>query len=78
MGKINIARNNPKFSASSFQVALIWAVASFILLFKVWDNIGPAVLSMSGGSHAVQLLAMAIVFLAIWGIPGWIYMKIFG
>ena len=33
---------------------------------------------MSGGSHAVQLLAMAIVFLAIWGIPGWIYMKIFG
>jgi len=44
----------------------------------VGDNTGPAVLSMSGGSHAVQLLAMAIVFLAIWGIPGWIYMKIFG
>ena len=66
------------FTFITIVLALIWAVASFILLFKVWDNIGPAVLSMSGGSHAVQLLAMAIVFLAIWGIPGWIYMMIFG
>ena len=66
------------FTFITIVLALSWAVASFILLFKVWDNIGPAVLSMSGGSHAVQLLAMAIVFLAIWGIPGWIYMKIFG
>ena len=63
------------FTFITIVLALIWAVASFILLFKVWDNIGPAVLSMSGGSHAVQLLAMAIVFLAIWGIPGWIYMR---
>ena len=63
------------FTFITIVLALIWAIASFI---KVWDNIGPAVLSMSGGSHAVQLLAMAIVFLAIWGIPGWIYMKIFG
>ena len=66
------------FTFITIVLALTWAIASFILLFKVWDNIGPAVLSMSGGSHAVQLLAMAIVFLAIWGIPGWIYMKIFG
>lgn len=66
------------FTFITIVLALIWAVVSFILLFKVWDNIGPAVLSMSGGSHAVQLLAMVIVFLAIWGIPGWIYMKIFG
>ena len=66
------------FTFITIVLALIWAVASFILLFKVGDIIGPAVLSMSGGSHAVQLLAMAIVFLAIWGIPGWIYMKIFG
>ena len=66
------------FTFITIVLALIWAIASFILLFKVWDNIGPAVLSMSGGSHAVQLLAMAIVCLAIWGIPGWIYMKIFG
>ena len=66
------------FTFITIVLALIWAVASFILLFKVWDNIGPAVLSMSGGNHAVQLLAMAIVFLAIWDIPGWIYMKIFG
>ena len=66
------------FTFITIVLAPIWAIASFILLFKVWDNIGPAVLSMSGGSHAVQLLAMAIVFLAIWGIPGWIYMKIFG
>ena len=66
------------FTFITIVLALIWAIASFILLFKVWDNIGPAVLSMSGGCHAVQLLAMAIGFLAIWGIPGWIYMKIFG
>ena len=66
------------FTFITIVLALLWAIASFILLFKVWDNIGPAVLSMSGGSHAVQLLAMAIVFLAIWGLPGWIYMKIFG
>ena len=66
------------FTFITIVLALIWAVVSFILLFKVWDNIGPVVLSMSGGSHAVQLLAMVIVFLAIWGIPGWIYMKIFG
>jgi len=26
----------------------------------------------------VQLLAMAIIFLIIWGVPGWLWMKIFG
>ena len=57
--------------------AIVWAVGSFILLFKVWDNIGPIVLSFSK-SHIVQLLAMAIIFLIIWGVPGWLWMKIFG
>ena len=55
------------FTFFTIVFGLIWAVASFILLFKVWDSIGPAVLSISK-SHVVQishkacLLALLIVF----------------
>ena len=65
------------FTFFTIVFAIVWAVVSFILLFKVWDNIGPFVLSFSK-SHIVQLLAMAIIFLIIWGVPGWLWMKIFG
>ena len=65
------------FTFFTIVFAIVWAVVSFILLFKVWDNIGPIVLSFSK-SHIVQLLAMAIIFLFIWGVPGWLWMKIFG
>ncbi|MDO5531157.1 hypothetical protein [Sutterella sp.] len=65
------------FTFITIVLAILWAIASFVLLFKVWDSVGPAVLSISS-SHVVQLLAMAIIFLAIWGIPGWLWMKIFG
>ena len=65
------------FTFFTIVFAIVWAVGSFILLFKVWDSIGPIVLSFSK-SHIVQLLAMAIIFLIIWGVPGWLWMKIFG
>ena len=65
------------FTFFTIVFAIVWAVVSFILLFKVWVNIGPIVLSFSK-SHIVQLLAMAIIFLIIWGVPGWLWMKIFG
>lgn len=65
------------FTFFTIVFAIVWAVVSFIFLFKVWDNIGPIVLSFSK-SHIVQLLAMAIIFLIIWGVPGWLWMKIFG
>ncbi len=65
------------FTFFTIVFAIVWAVVSFILLFKVWDNICPIVLSFSK-SHIVQLLAMAIIFLIIWGVPGWLWMKIFG
>ena len=57
------------FTFFTIVFAIVWAVVSFILLFKVWDNIGPIVLSFSK-SHIVQLLAMAIIFLIIWGVSG--------
>ena len=65
------------FTFFTIVFAIVWAVVSFILLFNFWDNIGPIVLSFSK-SHIVQLLAMAIIFLIIWGVPGWLWMKIFG
>ena len=65
------------FTFFTIVFAIVWAVVSVILLFNVWDNIGPIVLSFSK-SHIVQLLAMAIIFLIIWGVPGWLWMKIFG
>ena len=65
------------FTFFTIVFAIVSAVVSFILHFKVWDNIGPIVLSFSK-SHIVQLLAMAIIFLIIWGVPGWLWMKIFG
>ena len=32
------------FTFFTIVFAIVWAVVSFILLFKVWDNIGPIVL----------------------------------
>ncbi len=65
------------FTFISIVLAILWALASFMLLFKVWDAVGPIVLSISK-SHFVQILAMLIIFLVIWGVPGWIWMKLFG
>ncbi len=65
------------FTFISFVLAVIWAIASLILLFKVWDSIGPVVLAISK-SHVWQLAAMIIVWLVIFGVPAWLYMKIFG
>ena len=65
------------FTFFTIVFAIVWAVVSFIILFMVWDNIGPIVISLSK-SHIVQLLALAIIFLIIWGVPGWLWMKIFG
>ena len=65
------------FTFISFVLAVIWAIASLILLFKVWDSIGPVVLSISK-SHVWLLAAMIIVWLVIFGVPAWLYMKIFG
>lgn len=65
------------FTFISIVLCVIWALASFMLLFKVWDAVGPIVLSISK-SHIVQLLAMALIFGVIWGVPGWLWMKLFG
>lgn len=65
------------FTFFSIVFGLIWAVASFLLLFKVWDGIGPIVLNISK-SHIVQATAMIITYLVIFGIPAWLWMKIFG
>ncbi len=65
------------FAFITVVLAVIWAVVSFLLLFKVWDSVGPVVLGLSK-SHVVQAAAMIIIFLVIWGIPGWLYMKLFG
>ena len=35
------------FTFISVVLGIIWALISLVLLFKVWDKIGPAVLSMS-------------------------------
>ena len=61
----------------SIVFGIIWAIASFVLLFKVWDKIGPVVLSMSK-SHVVQVAAMIIVYAVIFGIPAKICCWLFG
>ena len=64
-------------SRSQGNFGLIWAVASFLLLFKVWDGLGPIVLGISK-SHFVQAAAMIITYLVIFGVPAWLWCKIFG
>lgn len=61
----------------SIVFGIIWAVCSLLLLFKVWDKIGPVVLSMTK-SHAVQVVAMVIVWGIIFYIPAKIWMWLFG
>lgn len=61
----------------SIVFGLAWAVASFGLLFKVWDVIGPMILGFSK-SHVVQVAAMVITWLIIFGIPAWLWTAIFG
>lgn len=65
------------FTFFSIIFGLIWAVASFLLLFKVWDGLGPIVLGISK-SHFVQAAAMIITYLVIFGVPAWLWCKIFG
>ncbi len=65
------------FTFFTIVFGLVWAGVSFLLLFKVWDKIGPAVLNLSK-SHIVQGAAMVITFLIIWGIPMKLWFKIFG
>lgn len=61
----------------SIVFGLIWLVASFLLLFRVWDKIGPVVNGISS-NHIVQAASMVITFLIIYGIPAWIWVKLFG
>lgn len=56
---------------------IIWALASFVLLFKVWGKVGPMVLNISK-SHIVQLLCMLIIWLVIFMIPTRIWIGLFG
>ena len=63
------------FTFFTIVFAIVWAVVSFILLFKVWDNIGPIVLSFSK-SHIVQLRAIPSIIHIIWGVPRSHRMKI--
>lgn len=56
---------------------IIWAVASFFLLFKVWDVLGPIVLNLSK-NHFVQSAALVITYLVIFGVPAWGWIKLFG
>lgn len=61
----------------SFVFGLIWAVASFLLLFKVWDVLGPIVLGISK-NHIVQAAALVITYIVIFGVPAWCWVKLFG
>lgn len=61
----------------SLVFGIAWAAASFLLLFKVWDVIGPIVLGISK-SHIVQAAAMIITYALIFGIPAWMWSSIFG
>lgn len=61
----------------SIVFGLAWAVASLLILFKVWDKLGPMVLSVSK-SHIVQMAAMILTFLVIWGVPARLWVKLFG
>lgn len=61
----------------SIVFGLAWAVASFLLLFKVWDGIGPVVVNMTK-NHIIQAAAMIITWLVIFGVPAWLWCKIFG
>ena len=54
----------------SIVFGLIWAVASFLLLFKVWDVLGPIVLGISK-NHIVQAAALVITYIVIFGVPAW-------
>ena len=61
----------------SIVFGLIWAVASFLLLFKVWDVLGPIVLGISK-NHIVQAAALVITYIVIFGVPAWCWVKLFG
>ncbi len=65
------------FTFFTIVFAVIWAGISFLLLFKVWDKLGPIVLNFSK-SHIVQGAAMVITFLIIFGIPLRLWFKLFG
>lgn len=56
------------FTFISVVLGIIWAIISLVLLFKVWDKLGPVVLSISN-NHIVQIVAMIIVYGVIFGIP---------
>ena len=61
----------------SLVFGVIWAVASFLRLFKVWDVLGPIVLNLSK-NHLVQSGIMILTYLLIFGIPAWCWVKLFG
>ena len=56
----------------SIVFGLIWAVASFLLLFKVWDVLGIS------KNHIVQAAALVITYIVIFGVPAWCWVKLFG
>lgn len=65
------------FTFFTIVFGVVWAGVSLLLLFKVWDKIGPIVLNVSK-NHIVQGAAMVITFLVIWGIPMRLWFKLFG
>ena len=65
------------FTFFSIVFGLIWAAASFVILFKVWDVLGPIVLGISK-NHIVQMATMILTYGVIFGIPAWLWCKIFG
>lgn len=70
-------RSTLMFTFISTVLGILWFIASVVLFSKAWSGVGPVVLSITK-SHVGQILAMLIVFGAIFGIPCWLYMKIFG
>lgn len=65
------------FTFFTIVFALAWGFASFVLVFKVWDTLGPMVLNITK-NHAVQMLTMIVTFLVIFGIPLKLWFKLFG
>ena len=65
------------FTFFSIVFGPFWAVAGFPLLFKGWDGLGPSGLGIPK-SHFVQAAAMIITYLVIFGVPAWLWCKIFG
>lgn len=65
------------FTFFTIVFGVVWAAASFLIFFKLWDGIGPLVLEVTK-NHVLQLAAMIILYLIIFGIPMKIWFWLFG